>query len=273
VLAGGGAAAVIALTQRATDSRVDHGNELVAFQRRVAEKRAAHRRWYEARRAELIRQIRQARTALRPENEGDSTGSSAALVGSAPEPRIVRRFIPFGAKRHAEMVAYAGRHYGLSTDRLSDPKVIVEHYTESADAQSAINTFAADTPDVELHELPGVCSHFVIDTDGTIYQLVSLSEMCRHTVGLNYTAIGIEHAGFSDQQILNNRAQLQASLSLTRWLRCRFGIKVGNVIGHNESLSSPYHHENVARLRNQTHDDWKKADMDVYRSKLTKLGC
>jgi beta-N-acetylhexosaminidase len=97
--------------------------------------------------------------------------------------------------------------------------------------------------------------------------------MCRHTVGLNYTAIGIEHAGFSDQQILNNRAQLQASLSLTRWLRCRFGIKVSNVIGHNESLNSPYHHENVARLRNQTHEDWRKADMDIYRRKLAKLGC
>jgi N-acetylmuramoyl-L-alanine amidase len=273
VLAGGGATAVVAMTQRANDSEVDHGNELVAVQRRVAQERAAHRRRYEARRAKLIRQIHKVETTQGRENEGDNRGSSAAPVGSAPEPRIVRRFIPFGAKRHAEMVAYAGRHYGVSTDRLTDPKAIVEHYTESADAQSAINTFAADTPDVELHELPGVCSHFVIDTDGTIYQLVSLSQMCRHTVGLNYTAIGIEHAGFSDQQILNNRSQLQASLSLTRWLRCRFGVKVRNVIGHNESLSSPYHHENVARLLNQTHDDWRKTDMDIYRRKLAKLGC
>ena len=57
-------------------------------------------------------------------------------------------------------------------------------------------------PDSELHELPGTCAHFVIDTDGTIYQLVSTSIMCRHTVGLNYTAIGIEHVGTSDAQIL-----------------------------------------------------------------------
>ncbi len=28
--------------------------------------------------------------------------------------------------------------------------------------------------------------------DGTIIQMVPLSTMCRHTVGLNYTAIGIE---------------------------------------------------------------------------------
>ena len=36
------------------------------------------------------------------------------------------------------------------------------------------NTFAANAPDVELDERPGVCAHFVIDRDGTIHQLVSL---------------------------------------------------------------------------------------------------
>jgi beta-N-acetylhexosaminidase len=92
--------------------------------------------------------------------------------------------------------------------------------------------------------------------------------MCRHTVGLNDTAIGIEHAGFSDQEVLSNAAQMDASLALTRWLQCRYGITTANVIGHNESLSSPYHHENVAALRTQTHQDFVKADMDVYRRRL-----
>ena len=97
-----------------------------------------------------------------------------------------------------------------------------------------------------LHELPGTCAHFVVDRDGTIYRLVPVSLMCRHTVGLNYTAIGIEHVGTTDAQILGNRRQLDASLELTRWLRCRFGIPVRDVIGHNESLSSPYHRERIA---------------------------
>ena len=73
--------------------------------------------------------------------------------------------------------------------------------------------------------------------------------MCRHTVGLNYTAIGIEHVGFSDGEILRNTRQMAASLRLTRWLRCRYGIGVNNVIGHSESLSSPYHRERVERLK------------------------
>jgi hypothetical protein len=89
--------------------------------------------------------------------------------------------------------------------------VIVEHYTASDSFSSAYNTFAADVADSELHELPGVCAHFVIDRDGTIYQLVPLTTMCRHTVGLNYTAIGVEHVGTSDAAILGNPRQLGAS--------------------------------------------------------------
>ena len=90
------------------------------------------------------------------------------------------------------------RHYGIDSYRLRDPKVIVEHYTVTSTFQQTFNTFAPDNPDSELHELPGTCAHYVIDRDGTIYQLVPRSIMCRHTVGLNYTAIGIEHVGSSD---------------------------------------------------------------------------
>ena len=170
------------------------------------------------------------------------------------------------------MAAYAERHYGLHTYRLIDPHVIVIHFTDSPSFQSTFNTFAPDTPDSELHELPNTCAHFVIDSDGVIHQLVSLGIMCRHTVGLNWTAIGIEHVGFSDQQVLGNPRELSSSLALVRWLRCRYGITVANVIGHNESLSSPYHHENVAALRTQTHDDFNHADMNIYRARLRALG-
>ncbi len=108
----------------------------------------------------------------------------------------------------------------------------------------------------------------MIDRDGTIYQLVPRSIMCRHTVGLNYTSFGIEHVGKSDGDVMNNKRQLAASLRLTRWLRCRYGIATKNVIGHSESLSSPYHKENVERMRNQTHGDMTKATMRKYRSQL-----
>ena len=192
---------------------------------------------------------------------------------SAPEPEIVRWPIPFPAKRRREMAAYSQRHYGVHEHRLGEPKVIVEHVAEAASAEDVKNTFTPDRPDPELKELPNVCTHFVIGTDGTIYQLVALNLRCRHTVGLNDRSFGIEHAGFSDGEVLGNARQLEASLTLTRWLRCRYGIELPDVIGHNESLSSPYHHERVRRLRKQTHGDFRKSSMERYRRRLAELPC
>jgi hypothetical protein len=197
---------------------------------------------------------------------------SAAVVAKPP---IIWDPIPFGTERKAQMVAYARRHYGsfmTPTYKLIHPRVIVIHYTETPTFQATYNTFAPDTPDPELHELPNTCAHFVIDKSGGIHQLVPLDIMCRHTVGLNWTAIGIEHVGDSDQQILSNPAQMTASLRLVRWLRCHYHVAVRNVIGHNESLSSPYHREDVPSLRAQTHSDFNHADMQIYRRRLAAAG-
>jgi N-acetylmuramoyl-L-alanine amidase len=193
-----------------------------------------------------------------------------ALAAPA-KPAIVQKQVPFGTERRAETAAYAARHYGRRTWRLTHPRVIVEHYTASTTFSSAWNTFASDTPDVELHELPGTCAHFVIDRDGTIYQLVPLTTICRHTVGLNWTAIGIEHVGTSDAQILSDPKQLAASLRLTLWLMHAYGISLPNVIGHSESLTSAYHRERYAPWRCQTHADWTHADMTRYRLRLAAL--
>jgi beta-N-acetylhexosaminidase len=168
------------------------------------------------------------------------------------------------------MRAYAKRHYGIDDHRLR-PRVIVEHYTASNSFSSAFNTFAADVPDVELGELPGVCAHYLIDRDGTIHELVPTSIMCRHTVGLNWTAIGIEHVGVADAQVMANRRQRLASLRLTRMLQGHHRIVTRNVIGHAESLSSPFHSERIARLRRQTHGDFAHATMRRYRSMLSRM--
>ncbi|HEY2570096.1 MAG TPA: N-acetylmuramoyl-L-alanine amidase [Solirubrobacteraceae bacterium] len=188
-------------------------------------------------------------------------------------PRIRQWPIPFGRARTREMAAYSLRHYGEDTYVLSHPKVIVEHYTETATAQEAYNTFAADVPDSEFHELPNTCAHFLVERSGRIDQLVPLSVRCRHTTGLNWTAIGIENVGLSDGEILGDRAQIAASLALTRWLRCTYAIALKNVIGHNESLSSPYHRDLVPAFQHQTHSDFNHADMHVYRTRLARLAC
>jgi len=190
----------------------------------------------------------------------------------APRPQIRQRRIPLTAQRRRETVAYAQRHYGLRHWTIARPRVIVEHLTENDSVDATWNTFAPDVPDIELHELPGLCSQFVIARDGAIYQLTPVRFMCRHTVGLNWAAIGIEHVALSEDDVLARHAQLSASLHLTRWLRCRYRIPVRDVIGHAESLSSPFHRERVAALRTQTHADWQARAMRRYRALLRAQG-
>jgi hypothetical protein len=88
------------------------------------------------------------------------------------KPAIVWKKIPFGAKRKRQMAAYSKRHYGTHTWHLTDPHVVVEHYTDGTSFDSAWSYFSHDGK--HLGEYPGVCAHFIIDTDGTIYQLVNL---------------------------------------------------------------------------------------------------
>ncbi|HVP76208.1 MAG TPA: peptidoglycan recognition family protein [Gaiellaceae bacterium] len=191
-------------------------------------------------------------------------------LAAPPKPHVVWKPIPFGATRLAETAAYAKRHYGIDSYVLH-PRAIVEHVTATPSFSSAYNTFANDVPDAELHELPGTCAHFIVDRDGTIYELVRLNVICRHTVGLNWAAIGIEHVGLSDAQVLGDTAQMRSSLALTVWLMWRYKIPLADVIGHNESLSSPLHKELYAPWRCQTHGDWKRTDMNAYRARLVAL--
>jgi beta-N-acetylhexosaminidase len=198
-----------------------------------------------------------------------ASAGRTALAPSAIAPRIVWRKIPFGVRRKRQMAAYSQRHYGERTWRLTDPKVIVEHYTDGTSFDPAWNHFASNA--AHLGEKPGVCAHFVVDTDGTVYQLVNLSIRCRHAIGMNWTAIGIEHVGTRARDILDDRRMMRASLRLTAWLMVRYGIDIGNVIGHAETLESPYHHERYRAWRCSTHADWNHAEMRIYRRRLARV--
>jgi hypothetical protein len=194
----------------------------------------------------------------------------ARKSATAPLPPIRQWRIPFGAERKRDMRRYARRHYGIDDHRLTDPRVIVLHLSVTDTARAVYNTFAPNRPDPELHELPNVCSHYVIAKNGQIFQLVSLRLMCRHTVGLNYTSVGIEHVGHSEAGVFARRRQLRASLRLVAWLQGRYGVRLRNVIGHNESLRSPYHRERVERLRRQTHADFPSRVARRYRRMLER---
>jgi beta-N-acetylhexosaminidase len=195
-----------------------------------------------------------------------------AVPRATAKPRIKKRLIPYPDSRRSDMAAYSKRHYGEASYTLTAPKLIVQHFAVAGSISAIYNTFAPNRPDVEYGELPGVCSHYAVGAGGGVYKFVPVNIRCRHVVGLNHVAIGIEHVGFSDGEVLGRKAEFEASLRLTHWLRCRFDIPVKGVIGHAESLSSPYYLELDPDFRGRTHSDFKRATMRIYRRELAELG-
>ncbi len=192
------------------------------------------------------------------------------MLAAVVRPAIVQDPIPFGARRKNEMVAYSRRHYGDATWHLK-PRVIVLHYTDSGTYRSAWSTFAGDT--ASLGELPGTCAHFIVSQDGVIHQLVPTTVRCRHAIGLNQAAIGIEmvqvggrSAHWSDQQILHRTRQIRAVVALVRWLQATYGIATGDVIGHAMANGSRFFRDDE-HWRND-HDDWLAVDVKQLRRML-----
>lgn len=188
-----------------------------------------------------------------------------------PRPIVKKDFIPYGKKRKHQMARYSERHYGHASWRLRNPKVIVLHFTGGSSYQSAWNTFASNAPN--RGELPGVCSHFVVGKAGTAHQLVSVSVRCRHAIGLNYTAIGVEMvqetgrgAHWADRQILHRKKQIRSALRLVRYVKDYFHIKMKNVIGHSMANNSPFFRDDEGWTND--HTDWQWRDVKEFRRRL-----
>ena len=189
-------------------------------------------------------------------------------------PPMKRDFIPFGDERKHQMGGYSKRHYGVWRWRLTSPDIIVLHFTGGSSYESARNHFASNSPN--RGELPGVCAHFVVDKDGTIYKVVRTSIRCRHAIGLNYTSVGIEmvqEAGrgsrWADRQILQRGPQIRAALKLARFLKGRYSIKMRNIIGHAMVNDSPYF-KDLQGWRSD-HTDWLKPDVREFRRRLERM--
>ena len=208
--------------------------------------------------------------------QGVTACSPCSLARSplaAPQPTIVQKPIPFPSQAQAgdgRLRAPPLRDRLLPAARSEgDRRALHGHVDLPADVE---HVRARPARTRSCASCPGTCAHYVIDRDGTIYQLVPRSIMCRHTVGLNYTAIGIEHVGFSDARDPAQRA--------ARW-RPRCGSRAGcaaatgsasnNVIGHSESRSLAATTASASRgCSNQTHGDWSRASMRTYRSRLAR---
>ncbi len=199
--------------------------------------------------------------------------SSSAELAGASRPRIVQDPVPYGPARKAEMAQYSLKHYGQDTWVLR-PSAIVLHYTAGPSYSAAHATFESNA--TNLGELPGVASHFIIDKDGTIYQQVPLDVRCRHTIGLNHCAVGIEFVqeatsspSTATAAIFARKAQLGAGLRLVAWLQAKYGIADRNVIGHGMANSSPLF-KDLEGWRND-HVDWEAPAVARFQGLLDQM--
>jgi N-acetylmuramoyl-L-alanine amidase len=196
-----------------------------------------------------------------------------ALQGVS-RPRMDEDFIPYGDRRKHQMARYSRRHYGRARWRLRNPKVVVLHFTGGSSYSSAWNWFASNSP--SRGELPGVCAHFIVGKNGTIHKVVRMRVRCRHAIGLNHTAIGVEMvqetgsgSHWAAQQILHRRRQIRPTLRLVAWIKTHFGIRMHNIVGHAMANNSP-HFKDLRGWRND-HSDWLWREVRIFRRRLRRV--
>ena len=165
------------------------------------------------------------------------------IVMTKPEIFIVDTPIKFTQKRINLMKDYAQQHYGLSLNNIIiDPKIIVIHWSELNNLKKTFDIFNPETiPNnwgkVTANGQANVSVHFLVDRNGHIYRLMPETQMARHVIGLNYTAIGIENIGGEPidgkAQANLTAAQLNANIQLVRYLKEKYE-KINYLIGHYE---------------------------------------
>ena len=124
---------------------------------------------------------------------------------------------------------------------LPQRDLIVLHITQGLTADGAIQTFKNS---VAPHR---VSAHFVIDRDGTVYQLVDINDTAWHASECNSRSVGIEHVAMAPYgnaaALPATEAQYAASAALVKWLCERLSIACDrlHVRTHNEASPQDGH--------------------------------
>ncbi len=147
------------------------------------------------------------------------------------KPPIVNKFLNWSENREELTREYAELHYGMSITKIN-PQAVVIHWTAGDTWQSAYYTFYDET---RSDGTVNVSSQFLIDRDGTIYQLMPENNLARHAIGYNWCAIGIENVGGTDGVENLTSEQLQSNINLIKYLREKYP-EIKYVFGHYQQV-------------------------------------
>jgi N-acetylmuramoyl-L-alanine amidase len=185
---------------------------------------------------------------------GDAGVGDAGVgdAGAGADPAIVQAPMRWTAERARLTLAYRRQHSDpAAADLTIAPRVIVLHYTAGGSAKATRGYFDNERIEASRKELAragavNVSAHFLVDRDGTIYQLQPADRFARHCIGMNHIAIGIENVGDEARFPLTD-AQVAADAALVRMLARQFPIT--HLLGHFEVMrfrKHPYYVERDA---------------------------
>lgn len=152
------------------------------------------------------------------------------------EIKIIKNPINYSAERIQLSLEYLKDHHQIiQTSPTIVPKMIVLHYTAGGTVESNYKYFNKTHLESARNTLKkqstlNVSSQYIVDRDGTIYQLMEPNQFARHTIGLNYCAIGVENIGSKTQPLTEK--QVAANVQLVRYLTQKY--KIEYLIGHSE---------------------------------------
>lgn len=151
------------------------------------------------------------------------------------KPYIIQRPVQWDVDRERLSLEYLLKRHNIQTDTaLIEPRIVVVHYTENMSVNATFKTFdpvlLPGRKDLQTASSLNVSAQFIIGRNGSIYQLLAENQFGRHTIGLNYCAIGIENIGTSKNPL--TKEQLIANAKLIAYLRKKYPIEY--VIGHHE---------------------------------------
>ncbi|SFN65254.1 N-acetylmuramoyl-L-alanine amidase [Chryseobacterium oleae] len=150
--------------------------------------------------------------------------------------RIINKHIDYSPERVKLSLEYLKSHYNITQNSpVISPKIIVLHYTAGGTVETNYKYFNKTHLESARNVLKkqstlNVSSQFIVDRDGTIYQLMEPNMFARHTIGLNYCAIGIENIGSKKQPLTEKQAL--ANAQLIKYLTKKYNIEY--LIGHSE---------------------------------------
>jgi N-acetyl-anhydromuramyl-L-alanine amidase AmpD len=157
-------------------------------------------------------------------------------TASVIDPQAIQRPI-FNAERLQLTANSARQHYGEASAVLSNPQMIVVHFVTIPTLQKSLDFFRPPHIDHQIRRdiasggEVNVSAHYLVDRDGTLYQLAGEDVLCRHIIGFNHTAIGIENVAVDADDL--TAAQLEANAALIRRIIQR-QPSIRYLLGHHE---------------------------------------